>query len=256
MEKYCVPVWRKKLARLWCGLTFSWWMMSIRLLRGSLKWIWILTGNSPQPRRVKWKGGSLRTDTFKKPYVTSLKYKSGGKKSIEDALQWVSKKKKKKKRNSKPPTWILTQTQLKISKNQWFESLSSSPPLKLKFFFLPMQQTLIWRPVFSRACVRRCILCVYSRIPSEWRICFSSLPVIPSSTFRLCVESSESTGPEWGSLGMKTSVGEGGAYERLLRQRERLVSWNSQEATAKDCWLMKEIIYSEAMGKLKSFCCF
>lgn len=33
----------------------------MRLLRVSLKWIWILTGNSPQPRRVKWKGGSLRT---------------------------------------------------------------------------------------------------------------------------------------------------------------------------------------------------
>lgn len=35
------------------GLTFNWWMMSMRLLRESLKWIWILTGNSPQPRRVK-----------------------------------------------------------------------------------------------------------------------------------------------------------------------------------------------------------
>lgn len=34
-------------------------MMSTRLFRGSLKWIWILTGNSPQPRRVKWNGGSL-----------------------------------------------------------------------------------------------------------------------------------------------------------------------------------------------------
>lgn len=33
--------------------------MSTRLFRGSLKWIWILTGNSPQPRRVKWNGGSL-----------------------------------------------------------------------------------------------------------------------------------------------------------------------------------------------------
>jgi len=43
----------------------------MRLLRVSLKWIWILTGNSPQPRRVKWKGGSLRTNTFKKLHVKS-----------------------------------------------------------------------------------------------------------------------------------------------------------------------------------------
>lgn len=39
--------------------------MSMRLFRGSLKWIWILTGNSPQPRRVKWNGGSLATHTIK-----------------------------------------------------------------------------------------------------------------------------------------------------------------------------------------------
>lgn len=49
-----------------------------------------------------------------------------------------------------------------------------------------------------------------------------------------------------------------GAYEQPLRQREHFVSWNSQEATAwdKDCWLMKEIIYSEAVGKVKSFATF
>lgn len=39
--------------------TFRWWMISTLLFRLSLKWIWTLTGNSPQPRRVKWKGGSL-----------------------------------------------------------------------------------------------------------------------------------------------------------------------------------------------------
>lgn len=75
-----------------------------------------------------------------------------------------------------------------------------------------------------------------------------------TSTFRLCRESAEKTGPVWGSLGIKTRVSRGGAYKRLLRQHERLVSSNSQEARAQDkkCWLMKEIIYSEAVGKLQS----
>lgn len=63
---------------------------------------------------------------------------------------------------------------------------------------------------------------------------------------------------DWACVGFTgnqdSSHSGGGAYERLLRQRERLVSSNSQEARAQDknCWLMKEIIYSEAMGKLKS----
>lgn len=62
MSNHCLLIWWGTEQRWQCSiLTFSWWMMSMRLLRVSLKWIWILTGNSPQPRRVKWKGGSLRT---------------------------------------------------------------------------------------------------------------------------------------------------------------------------------------------------
>lgn len=46
-------------------------MMSTRLFRGSLKWIWIRTGNSPQPRRVKWNGGSL-TEHSQNRHMKSL----------------------------------------------------------------------------------------------------------------------------------------------------------------------------------------
>lgn len=88
--------------------------MSIRLLRGSLKWIWILTGNSPQPRRVKWKGGSLRTDAFTKSHITSLQHKSGRKKTLQNFTTH--------------PLWVPTQL---MSLNQSLRGLAHSLSLKL-----------------------------------------------------------------------------------------------------------------------------
>lgn len=91
-------------------------------------------------------------------------------------------------------------------------------------------------------------MCLFKYTHYEGDIFFFSF--IPSHLHSGCVESQQRRlglcGVHWESR--LESFG-GGAYERLLRQRERLVSSNSQD---KNCWLMKEIIYSEAMGKLKS----
>lgn len=75
---------------------------------------------------------------------------------------------------------------------------------------------------------------------------FFVLSFIPSSTFRLCQRVSR----EHEDLSQSE-----GAYEQLLRQSMWRVSWNIQEATVQDkkCWLIKQIIYSEAIGNLKSF---
>lgn len=108
----------------------------------------------------------------------------------------------------------------------------------------------------ARACACACVSCVYSSATYKWSRCFFPLHFIPSSTVRLCWESAESI-----SVGLTGSEGlsyVGGACELLQQQREHFVSSNSWEATAedKDCWLMREIIYSEAAGNLKSWAIF
>ena len=133
-------------------------------------------------------------------------------------------------------------------KNQWLESLLFSPFEA----FIPTEQKLIWLHVFRKACLPKCIYIFLFKFtlwmrPGDCFTCFHSSFHLHSHSG--CVKSSQSTGPMWGSLGMKalTQSG-GGAYDLLLEQHERAVSWNSQEAAA-DWW---KRIYSEVMGKLYS----
>ena len=53
--------WRSHEAALWLNtVTFRLCIISSLFFRSSLKWSWTLTGNSPQPLRVRWNGGSLK----------------------------------------------------------------------------------------------------------------------------------------------------------------------------------------------------
>lgn len=194
--------------------------MSIRLLRGSLKWIWILTGNSPQPRRVKWKGGSLRTDTVTKSHMTSLQHKVGRKKknSKQDVSGW-----KNKQNVTAHPLWVMTL--LIISLNQ-SRSLWS-----------------FWLPAFGRARVCACISHSYSSRPYQW--CVVSLVFIHPS---ICIQAVSKS--EQGGVNARVSQEE--LMSACYGKVRGIFAETSKRQQFKKCWLIKEIIYSEATGSLKS----
>lgn len=125
-------------------------------------------------------------------------------------------------------------------------------PLKLEVF-IP-EQTLIWLPALTRVCVCACVLLCLFKNTLRGMI-FFLLWFIPScSQYRVSRRHRARVG-----FSVNEDLSQsGGVYERLPRQRDCLVSWNSQEATAQgeDCWLMKETIFSKATHKLKSFATF
>ncbi len=152
-----------------------------------------------------------------------------------------------------------------VSDSGWVNNLLKSmtwrplifSPFEAWGFHPHMTGTDLTACIYDGMCMCMHIMCLSSH--TLWvTFRFFLLSVTPSSIFRLCRESAESIRPCVGFTGNEDLSQSEGAYERPLRQRERLVSWNSQEATARDqdCWLMKEIIYSEAVGKLKSFATF
>ena len=54
-------------------LTFILCIISTGLFTDSLKWIWTLAGNSPQPLRIKWYGGWATSITLFGAYVWWIK---------------------------------------------------------------------------------------------------------------------------------------------------------------------------------------
>lgn len=191
--------------------------MSIRLLRVSLKWIWIRTGNSPQPRRVKWKGGSLKTDT---KTLMGLRENTNLEKQII----------------------CMHHNDFRItlsshSDSDWVNSLLKS-------------MTLIFSPLWSLR---------FSFPRNSHRSEHTYYVSIPSSFyFHLLLR--RGSGEPAESIDLCEVHGEwrlqsvGGDYVLFLQQRERLVSFNSREATAYEFRLRTDERDNllKSTGKLKS----
>lgn len=205
----------------------------MRLLRVSLKWIWILTGNSPQPRRVKWKGGSLRTHKHQRVPCDAIKYK-------ENTAEMLHADYFKNNNNlSAGPDWEFI-----ISGNQSVKVPSSFSHFEAKAFH--PHTTRSGLIAFRCTPVRAYTSCISLSTPHQGCLT-ASIDVLPlqSSAFAQCQSVSREVCWE------RRNRPVGGAYG--LRQE---VSWNSQEGTVWDekCWVIKVIIYSKTICKTQILC--